>query len=448
MEDRAGKMGTVQAITPTAKQRRLLGELGYTGNHDGLTPAAASELLKKLIADRKAQTDAMIEAAKRAAEQIDLVELAGQRVALTKIAAQEYAGACPRCAGHDRFHVTAQWFFCRHCHEGRGDVLAYLAWLNGTDFVTTCQQLAGGALPVATVAPTTPAPKERKEQGADWAQGALRKLATAQLRLLADDAAGAAGRAYLMGRGLRPETWAAYGLGLADVALPGTWDETTKTHTQPLQPAIVLPWFAQGGRRLIALRYRFLRNHTYTIGEIEQHTKQTALYGSDFTQKLFGGQTLPEFVFMPATMPSVERGRALLICEGEINAMSVYQVAHESRLDVLSIGSETAALPENFSVWAARYGEVMTWLDRSDLAAKVALKLQGAHAIASKSLGGADANDLLQQGLLGAFLATVRIQLCQSNDERQALYWALMDAAHGDAGTAQVTHRFAEELGK
>ena len=439
-------MGTVQTITPTAKQRRLLGELGYTGTHDGVTPAAASELLQELIAERKAQTDAMIEAAKATAAQIDLAELAGERTQLAKISSQEYAGACPRCGGTKRFHVTAQWFFCRHCHEQRGDALAYLAWLNGTDFVTTCQQLVGGSLPVATAAPSTPAPKERKEQGADWAQGALRKLATAQAKLLADDDAGAAGRAYLLGRGLQPETWAAYGVGLADVALPGTWDETTKTHTQPLQPAIVLPWFAQGGRRLVALRYRFLQNHTYTIGEIEQHTKQTALYGSDFTQKLFGGQTLPEFVFMPATMPSAERGRALLICEGETNAMSVYQVAHESRLDVLSIGSESAALPENFSAWAGRYGQILTWLDRSDLAAKVALKLQGAHAIASKSMSGCDANDLLQQGLLGAFLATVRIQLCRSDTERQALYWALMDAAQGDAGTVQVVQRFAQNL--
>ena len=440
-------MGNLQTITPTAKQRRLLGELGYTGNHDGLTPAAARELLQKLIAERKAQTDAMVEAAKVTAAQIDLVALAGQRVALTKIAAQEYAGACPRCAGHDRFHVTATWFFCRHCHEVRGDALAYLAWVNNTDFVTTCQQLVGGSLPMATAAPSTPAPKERK-QGAEWAQGALRKLVAAQAKLLADDDAGAAGRAYLLGRGLQPETWAAYGVGLADVALPGTWDETTKTHTHPLQPAIVLPWFAQGGRRLVALRYRFLQNHTYTIGEIEQHTKQTALYGSDFTQKLFGGQTLPEFVFMPATMPSAERGRVLLICEGETNAMSVYQVAHESRLDVLSIGSETAALPETFAAWAGRYGQILTWLDRSDLAAKVALKLKGAHAIASKGLGGADANDLLQQGLLGAFLATVRIQLCQSDGERQTLYWSLADAAQGDMGTAQVVQRLAVELGK
>ncbi len=128
-----------------------------------------------LRADGVALAEAV--AAKATAAQIDLVELAGQRVALTKIAAQEYAGACPRCAGYDRFHVTATWFFCRQCHVDRGDALAYLAWVNDTDFVTTCQQLVGGALPVATAAPTTPAPKERKEQGADWAQGALRKLA-------------------------------------------------------------------------------------------------------------------------------------------------------------------------------------------------------------------------------------------------------------------------------
>ena len=42
-------------------------------------------------------------------------ELCGAK--LTKIAANEYAGPCPSCAGHDRFSVNSRKrvFNCRHC---------------------------------------------------------------------------------------------------------------------------------------------------------------------------------------------------------------------------------------------------------------------------------------------------------------------------------------------
>ena len=389
-----------------------------------------------------------IEQGKARSKEIDLAELAGKAVDLKSNSQTDRHGPCPICGdnGHS-FHVSQDYFWA-YCCNAQGDLLTYIQLTEKCNFVEACLIVAGdGALPVATFAPMTPASSARKEQAAAWAQGALRKLAAAQL-LLADDA-GNVGRAYLLGRGLLPSTWADYGLGLAHVGLPGTWNEKSRTHTQPLQPAIVIPWFAQGGKQLVALRYRFLQQHIYSDANgQEQKAKQTALYGSDFTRRLFGGQLLPEFVFMPSTDPSAERGRTLLICEGETNCLSIYQVGAGSRLDVLSIGSESAALPENFSAWAGRYGQILTWLDRSDLAAKVALKLQGAHAIASKSLGGADANDLLRQGLLGAFLATVRIQLCRSDTERQALYWALMDAAQGDAGTVQVVQQFAQNLRK
>jgi len=438
-------MGNQTSGRATSKQRRLLVELGHVGNADSLTKADASQLIEELAEQRKAT----IEDAKRIASSINLVSVAEKHTKLSKIAAREYAGPCPHCAGTDRFHVTGQWFFCRQCHADRGDAIELSMFLYKTDFVTACQQLVGGNAPLlmATATTTPLQPTARTEQPATWLQSATRKLVAAQSRLVDDDA-GVVGRAYLMERSLHPATWATYGLGLADAGLPGTWDETRMEHVYPPQPAIVMPWFANGGKRLIGSRYRFLQSHTYTGADgREQTAKQSALYGSDFTKRLFGGQALPEFVFMPATDPSAERGRSLLICEGEINAMSIYQVGQDSRLDVMSIGSESATLPGGFVAWAGRYGQILTWLDDKALAAKAALALPGAHAIDSLSMGKRDANDLLREGLLGAFLATVRFQLCQSKAERQTLYWVLSDDPNPDAGTTQVLARMAEGAG-
>lgn len=431
-------MGTQLHGSLTAKQRQLLTELGYVGNAGALTKAEASELIEALAAQRKAQ----IEAGKERAKGIDLAELAGQSVALTKNSTKDMHGHCPLCGdlGHS-FHVSATYFWA-YCCDKQGDQLTFLQELHKCDFTEACLIAGGDSLSVATVAPRQS--MARTEQPAKWRTTAARTLAAAQSRLAMDDA-GAIGRAYLEGRGLRPATWATYGLGLADVGLPGTWDSERKTHVQPLRPAIVIPWFANGGKRLVGLRYRFLQSHTYTDANGEEQTaKQSALYGSDFTKRLFGAQALPEFVFMPATTPSAERGRALLICEGEINCMSGYQVGHRSRLDVVSIGSESATLPDGFAAWAGRYGQIVTWLDDRILAAKVALALPGAHAIDSQSMGKSDANDLLRERLLGAFLATVRFHLCQSKEERRAFYWALSDDPHADEGTAQVLARMKE----
>jgi hypothetical protein len=306
---------------------------------------------------------------------------------------------------------------------------------------------------MTTARKVVPKAKAQAKQPDDWQQGARAKLEAAQA-LLWDDNAGAAAHAYLERRGLQPHTWLAYGLGYDPaVGLPGTWDGKTKRRSYPAQPAIVFPWFANAGKKLVALRYRFLQSHTYIDTEGKERTaKQTALYESDFEKRLFGGQALPEFVLMPAGDDGrvAEQQRTLILCEGEANALSIWQACQDTRLDVLSLGSESATLPTKFAEGiAASYGQLITWLDRPELAAKVALQLPGAHAVSSP--GGKDANDLLQAGLLGAYLATVRFQLCRDDNERRALLWALYDAAMLpagiDTGMVQVIQKIATGLG-
>ena len=79
--------------------------------------------------------------------------------------------------------------------------------------------------------------------------------------------------------------------------------------------------------------------------------------GRYFSGLLFGGQA----------QPLLHKARTLLITEGEINAMSIWQVAHESRLDVLSVGSESARLTPAMLQIAQQYGQVLIWADRAEV---------------------------------------------------------------------------------
>jgi hypothetical protein len=192
-----------------------------------------------------------------------------------------------------------------------------------------------------------------------------------------------------------------------------------------------------------ALRYRFL--------QAQDWGKLTAETGSQFAGKLFGGQALPEWVlWLEGEGANLLRLCILLIVEGELNAMSCWQVAADTHLHVLSTGSEGQAITPAAAQFAQRYGLVLVWADKGKIAQALMAKLPGAVGIHSP--GGKDANDLLQAGLLGGFLATMRANHAKSQHELEGLLWALYDAAMLpagiDTGSAKILQRLAAQLGK
>lgn len=382
----------------------------------------------------------LIEQAKRA----DLVALAEQHTTLRRESAKGRSGPCPKCGGDDRFYVNVGndgegFWACRQCHQKPGDAIAFLRWVQpGLSFAAAVEQLTGQGVALATGAPPAqrrqPERKRAEPQPEEWRQRAGRLVADAQRRLWAPE--GEPARAYLAGRALEPATWLAFGLGFRhDAPLPGTKGKRTA-------PAVVLPWVAGG--RLVAVRYRFLEPQTYTDdhGNERAGERLVAESGSQFTGRLFGGQALP------AEM--VQRYRWLLILEGEINALSAWQVAAESGLDVLSLGSESAKLSPAAVAAAQSYGRVLCWADRSAVAQSLMAALPGAYGV--RSPGGKDANDLLKSGHLGGFLATVRADAATGMSELERLLWALWDAAGLpagiDAGSAAVLKSLAARLGR
>lgn len=374
-------------------------------------------------------SDQAIEAAK----QVSLLALAERHSELRRVGAGEFAGPCPRCGGSDRFHVSERggWWFCRQCHEKRGDSIELVRWLSpGVNFAAAVAQLSGQQ-PATSSPPVRRRPEQRQpeQQSATWRQAAERMVAEAADRLWAP--AGEPARAYLESRALEPATWAAYGFGY----------EPEPNGKQ--QPAIVMPWRAGG--HLVAVRFRFL-------APADPKTKIVSAKGSQFAGRLFGGQALPEFVGMPLAegQQAAEAQRWLLITEGEINAASCWQAAGESRLDTLSMGSESAHLSEAAVKIAQRYGRVLVWADKGGIAQSLMQALPGAYGV--RSPGGRDANDLLRAGLLGGFLAAVRVDAAKAPGELERLLWALWDAAGLpaglDTGSAKVLLSLAGRLGK
>jgi hypothetical protein len=363
----------------------------------------------------------------------NLAELAERYTTLHRESASEQAGPCPKCGGTDRFHCTADWFFCRQCHAERGDVIAFVQWLEGCTFTEACTRLTGGSLPAAR---EKRAPARKQEPPAwrlpDWQRRALALVNEAQ-ELLFVAPEGEAARAYLEGRGLHSGTWLTYGLGYTlTAALPGT-------DGKQRAPALAMPWLVAGQVR--AVRYRFLevQEYTDTKGK-ERAEKQTAQAGSGFAGVLFGGQALER---------EQAESRVLVLLEGEINAMSVHQVASAAGVDVLSVGSESQSLTSAMVQALSRYRQIFCWFDRPERARAAQKALPG--SVPLQSPGGADANDLLQQGMLGGFLAYMRWQHSPA-DRLGELHGALLGAARlvagVDTGTAQVLLKLGEHLGQ
>lgn len=376
------------------------------------------------------------------ARHTDLVQLIGRYSQLRRQGPHEWAGPCPACGGEDRLRVTPTGWFCRQCkpyEENKGwyGAIDWVMWRHGFDFKEAVGFLTGVSVnnvikDVQQRAPVAAQP-ERTEPTDEWRAEAEGIVNAARVNLYNVNLGGAD---YLDKRGLEPSTWQAFGWG---------WAEYRG------RSAIVMPWYRGG--RIMAIRYRY-------IEPAPDGQRLIAQPGSKFTGVLYGGQAME---------PGAEQTRTLVLCEGEINAASIWQVAHETRLDVLSVGSESTRLTDPMLAHAAKYKSVIVWMDRREIADKMRQQLPaGTVAVSSplrkddrgNVLTGADgkpqkwdANDLLRIGKLGAFLAGVRAKACGDDGQRrEGLLWDLVDAARLplgiDPGTGAAALRLAGELGK
>jgi len=145
-------------------------------------------------------------------QKASVLELCSADTDLRRISYREYAGPCPRCAGKDRFHCTAEWWMCRQCHYPRGDAIEYLRWLHGLSFGEACRRLG---LRPDDILQRGVRPKVRAQAilseppPAKWQKRAGEFVCYSHDQLAASDRA----MDYLISRGLSEEVIAGAGLG-------------------------------------------------------------------------------------------------------------------------------------------------------------------------------------------------------------------------------------------
>lgn len=355
------------------------------------------------------------------AKQVDVIDLVSRYTPLEKVGGHEWAGPCPKCKGNDRLHAKVDGWFCRQCkpidgNHGWHDAVDFMRWVDGLSFQEATERLANQQWPERKPHVNQPKKQRMDERTDDWFANAEATLQRHQA-----DLADSEGADYLRGRALHPKTWAAFGLGYAP--------EVKNRDMDGALPAIALPWYRGG--KLTAIRYRFLNP--------PGKQKISSLPDSKFGGVLFGSQGLPDWVLAPVAdgERSVTQHCTLVICEGEINAMSIWQVAHHTNLHVVSMGSESSKLTSGMVALAARYGQVIIWMDKPEIAKKLMEQAPGAFGFGSPE--GKDANDLLQAGTLGGQLVALRWQAARTDDERQRLFWDLWDGANEGGGLDKST---------
>lgn len=421
----------------------------------------------------------------------------------------EFSGPCLKCGGKDRLHVSVakNGWFCRNCYplekKGWKDVIDFVAYFGNTTVSDAIRRLTGQELratnrpretasrptiitrPLSGVEgsrnvendnfdPTyyesklkasqavlagsdgketsrgsetsqrpretapTPAIVTRPQSGVEGSRNAdsndfdpvyyESKLKASQAAL-----AGSDGEVYLRGRGLTLETARRFGIGFdPSVAVPGT-------NGAQRAPAIAIPWTSGG--KLSGVRYRFLATQTNPEGKQYKQSGRGSFRGL-----LWGGAGLLGVAHFPGR--PIESLRTLVICEGEINAMSIWQAAHLSNLDVMSIGSQDSKFTAPMIAFVHRYGRVLVWMDEPDRAARVCNDLAGARLIAGvASPEKKDANDWLQSGVLDFILAYYRIKRLSGGDaeEIKRVIFDHCDLLDRGGELCAETHKFLSE---
>jgi hypothetical protein len=310
----------------------------------------------------------------QALRRLDLREIAERYTTLR--GGREKYGPCPRCGGVDRFHVQQHMFQCRQCYEaaagrGRHDIFEFAQFIGlATGFREAYEVVCGWAntLP-SPVRPVSSAPESRMTyESTEWQKYAQQEAERCHTLLMSEQ--GTLGQAYLRRRGLTPAAWLAARLGL----MPRLDSEGHKGW------AISIPWTYEN--MLTAIQYRFL----------DPRTQQR------YTRYQHGGCYGETVLF---TMPS-KGGSTLVVCEGEFNAISVWQ-ATSSAYDAISVGSQsmTQKTLEALRRHAAGYEHIKVWTDEPSTAVGLIKALGGGERV----IADGDANELLQQGRLEQVLA-------------------------------------------
>lgn len=254
----------------------------------------------------------------------------------------EYAGACPKCGGEDRFRVWPEHpdsetgrFWCRQC-DWSGDGIDYLQELRGLSFREACEELRvthkleapkGRAQRRQRCSSHRPKASSRRQDNPPstaWQERARELVYEAHERLF--NAEGQRARDYLHERGLSELVLREAGIGY----LPEDSYEDPKRWSLQREKNVWLP-------RGILLPY-----WTDTDRIVKLNIRRPA--GEPRYVQVPGGDAKALYL-----QSEVRAGEPLVICEGEIDALSVWEATRGTYAAVATGGTSGARA----SLWRA-----------------------------------------------------------------------------------------------
>lgn len=370
-----------------------------------------------------------------------LLSVAEGMTTLTKKGLHEHKGPCPMCGGHDRFSVNTRgvpFWFCRGgknragCNEG-GDTVALVAKKNGLTMWEAVEELAGYS------------PRDRAEVSRQRTYTKVTPDAPKQQPLT--DFAGKfnACRQLFQENSLTAMAYFEHKRGLSRETVLKNRVGMAQTHRGL---AIAYPcerfnddaeWqvTAYNRRYLDFKRVEAMIEKAKAEAETEEEAKKAAKRIRRDNPKT---QIVKSGKWGVYRLRKLKGARALMVVEGEENALSVWQAtrANDWLADVVSVGSQSnfKSLQNDIMALCGDYQHLIIWADERKIADK-ALDLyrhDSALAIYSPQLANEDksldANDLLKRGELDEVL---RRHLGRLSASLIGVHDDLLDAGVGPA---------------
>lgn len=285
----------------------------------------------------------------------------------------EWAGPCPKCGGEDRFRVWPDHpeydtgrFWCRQC-DWSGDGIDYLQELRGLTFPEACEAL-GVTHKLNTSQKPNRKRKSRPQQkpprkrrptakvatlpGPVWQERAVNVALRAHELLYSD--AGSEAYAYLKGRGLSDVVICEAGLGYIPAYAqddPSAWGLSDRTDPVHLPQGITIPWLASGTEpRLWRLKVRKMQHEAGSLVPVTGSRTYGQVPGC------------AEGLFCEA---EVRPGEPVVLCEGEMDALSVWEFAR-GRFRAVATGSANAGRLVQWRGLLAMASHVLVAFDADD----------------------------------------------------------------------------------
>ena len=293
---------------------------------------------------------------------IDLAQLAGVPL---RGGEREKFGPCPKCGGDDRFHIRhhqgRDYFFCRKCHEKRGDAIEFMRWMHGYTFAEAVRQLGGDLThqqkPMMKRPPLPAAADYDTPPAQQWQAAAHVVIQECEAALwlprnkkILD---------YVRKRGLTDETIKAYRLGYCST---GTANEYARNIGDLyIRRGIIIPTIVYND--IWQIRIRLFDGVPFLCSGCKAVLTRTGECPHCRAKNKYKGVTGNKIGLMGADM--LAAAHTAIICAGEFDSMLAQQYA-PAGVACVTFGSETKKLSLRWQIALRKITRLIVAYDNDD----------------------------------------------------------------------------------